>query len=62
MPTGQDLIAMNACAVVERLRAGDLTPHDVLDALQARIAAVDPQVNALPTLCFKRAPRQPPTN
>ena len=55
MPQDQQLIAMDACAVVERLRAGELTPHDLLDALEARIAAVDQDVNALPTLCFGRA-------
>jgi len=30
-------------------------PHDLLDALERRIAAVDGAVNALPTLCFARA-------
>ena len=42
-------------ALIERLRSGDLRPHDLLDALEARIAAVNPTVNALPTLCFERA-------
>jgi amidase len=51
----QELIGMDACEVVERLRNGEVTPHDLLDALEARIAAVDPAVNALPTLCFARA-------
>ncbi|MCX7326429.1 MAG: amidase, partial [Hyphomicrobiales bacterium] len=32
-----------------------MTPHDLLDALQARIGEVDGPVNALPTLCFDRA-------
>src|SRR5215207_8669885 len=50
-----DLIAMDACALVERLRDGSLTPHDLLDAFEARIKAVDDKVNALPTLCFERA-------
>jgi amidase len=49
------LIALDACAVVERLRNGSVSPHDLLDALEARIAEVDGQVNALPTLCFERA-------
>ena len=35
--------------------AGRLTPLDCLDALEARIAAVDGAVNALPILCFERA-------
>ncbi|MFW6076753.1 MAG: amidase [Hyphomicrobiales bacterium] len=50
-----DLLKLTACTVVERLRAGDLTPHDLLDALESRIAEVDGRVNALPTLCFERA-------
>ena len=44
-------------ALIERLRSGDLRPHDLLDALEARIEAVNPIVNALPTLCFERARR-----
>ena len=49
------LIRMDACTVVDHLRKGELTPHDLLDALERRVAAVDPKVNALPTLCFERA-------
>ena len=50
-----ELIALSATEIVRRLSRGELTPHDCLDALEARIAAVDPHVNALPTLCFERA-------
>jgi amidase len=50
-----DLIEMNACAVVDLLRREQVTPHDLLNALEARIAVVDKRVNALPTLCFDRA-------
>jgi amidase len=50
-----DLIKATACAVVDRLNAGEVTPLDLLDALEARIAEVDGAVNALPTLCFDRA-------
>lgn len=50
-----DLIAASARDVVGRLRRGEVSPHDLLDALEARIAAVDPKINALPTLCFDRA-------
>jgi len=50
-----ELIGLSAAQVIARLNAGDVTPHDLLDALEARIAAVDPLVNALPTLCFARA-------
>ncbi|MBN8955097.1 MAG: amidase, partial [Rhizobiales bacterium] len=55
MASNQDLIAMDACTVVQKLRAGEVKPHDLLDALEARIVEVDPAVNALPTLCFDRA-------
>jgi amidase len=50
-----DLIRETACAVVDRLRAGDVTPLELLDALEKRIGEVDGKVNALPTLCFDRA-------
>jgi amidase len=52
---GQELVAMDARAVVDLLRKGEVTPHDLLDAAEARIAAFDGLVNALPTLCFDRA-------
>ena len=37
------------------LTAGEVTPLDLLDVLEKRIAEVDGKVNALPTLCFDRA-------
>ncbi|MGY3483631.1 amidase [Bradyrhizobium sp. USDA 4011] len=51
----QGLIRETACAVVEKLKAGDVTPLDLLDVLEKRIAEIDGKVNALPTLCFDRA-------
>src|SRR4051794_8443217 len=51
----QSLIQATACAVVGKLKSGDVTPLDLLDAVQARIAEVDGDVNALPTRCFERA-------
>ncbi|MDE2362337.1 MAG: amidase [Hyphomicrobiales bacterium] len=53
--SASDLIASSANAVVARLRAGEITPHDCLDALEARISEVDNKINALPILCFDRA-------
>src|SRR5947209_6778481 len=50
-----ELIRQDAVTLVGRLRRGEVTPHDLLDALEARIAAVNGPVNALPTLCFDRA-------
>jgi amidase len=52
------LTSLTACAVVELLNRGDITPLDCLDALETRIAAVDGAVNALPVLCFERAREQ----
>ncbi len=49
------LIKQTATALVAKLRAGELTPHDLLEALEARVSEVDSKVNALPTLCFDRA-------
>lgn len=49
------LIRLSAREVVAGLAAGDVSPHDALDAVQARIEVVDPLVNALPTRCFDRA-------
>ncbi|WOH75673.1 amidase family protein [Bradyrhizobium sp. NDS-1] len=51
----QELIRDTACAVVEKLRNGEVTPLDLLDVLEARIAEVDDKLNALPILCFDRA-------
>jgi amidase len=53
--SADELIKADACVIVDRLKRGEVTPHDLLDALEQRIAAVDPAVNALPTLCFARA-------
>jgi amidase len=51
----QGLVQATACAIVEKLNSGEVTPLDLLDVLEARIAEVDGKVNALPTLCFDRA-------
>jgi amidase len=51
----QELLQATACDIVDRLRRNDISPHDLLDALEARIKEIDGQVNALPTLCFERA-------
>ena len=42
-----DLIRKTALDVVHGLKSGEITPLDCLDALEARIAAVDGAVNAL---------------
>jgi amidase len=50
-----ELIRQDALTLVARLKSGEVTPHDLLDALEKRIGAVDGAVNALPTRCFDRA-------
>ncbi|WP_342359377.1 amidase [Terrarubrum flagellatum] len=55
MGADQSLIRKTAAEMVPLLRKQAITPHDCLDALEARIAEVDGPVNALPTLCFERA-------
>src|SRR5881227_2501349 len=51
----QALVRASACAIVDKLNSGEVTPLDLLDVLEQRVAEVDGQVNALPTLCFDRA-------
>lgn len=51
----ESLIGQSAVEIVGRLERDEVSPHELLDALQARIEAVNPPVNALPTLCFERA-------
>jgi amidase len=55
MPSHSDLIKTDAVTLVGLLQREEVTPHDLLDALETRIAAVDGPINALPTLCFDRA-------
>ena len=55
MSSDQGLVRASACAIVDKLKTGEVTPFDLLDVLERRIAEVDGKVNALPTLCFDRA-------
>jgi amidase len=55
MSSDQTLIRSTACAIVDQLNSGAVTPLELLDALESRIAEVDGKTNALPTLCFDRA-------
>jgi len=49
------LIQQTATELKRRLQRREISPLDLIDALEQRIAAVDPAVNALPTLCLDRA-------
>ncbi|MDE1935690.1 amidase [Bradyrhizobium sp.] len=55
MPSDQALIRSTACTIVGQLNSSEVTPLDLLDALEKRIAEVDRKTNALPILCFDRA-------
>jgi amidase len=46
---------MTAVEAVTRLKRREITPSDLIEASERRIAEVEPAVNALPTLCFDRA-------
>lgn len=50
-----ELLRLSATEVVARLRSGEVSPTELLDACLARMAEVEPQVNALPTRCEDRA-------
>ncbi|MDE0148565.1 MAG: amidase family protein [Rhodospirillaceae bacterium] len=50
-----DLWKKTATETVALLKAGAVSPAELLDVLRARIEAVDGAVNALPTLCRDRA-------
>jgi amidase len=46
---------ISAVEAVTRLRNGEISPLELVEASARRIAEVDPAVNALPTLCLDRA-------
>jgi len=50
-----DLYKQPARDIVALLSSGQLAIREALDAMKARIDAVDGQINALPTTCFERA-------
>ncbi len=50
-----NLTALTATAALRLLRKKEITPLDLIDAAADRIAAVEPAINALPTLCLDRA-------
>jgi amidase len=55
MATGEELIRLSAREAVRLLQSGEVTPLDLIDAAMARIEKIEPEVNALPTLCPDRA-------
>lgn len=55
MSADSPLIQKFATEVVQLLKAEEVSAHEVLEALEARVSKVNGQVNALPTVCFDRA-------
>ena len=53
--TGPELCAWEAHEIVEMLKRGDVSPQDCIDAVLALIEAVEPAINAMPTICAERA-------
>ena len=50
-----ELVRMTAREVASRLARKEITPLDLVEASARRIAACEPALNALPTLCLDRA-------
>jgi len=55
MPEGADPTSLSARAAVALLRAGEVTPVELVEAALRRIEATDGPLNALPTICAERA-------
>lgn len=58
MASHDELVRLSATQAVNLLRRGEVSPLELIDAAAARIAAVNPTINALPTLCLERARAQ----
>ena len=50
-----EFIKWTAAEAVARLTRGDVSPLELIDAAEARIAETNPQINAMVTLCLDRA-------
>lgn len=53
-----EFIKWTATEAVARLKTGEVSPLELIDAAEARIAETNPRINAMVTLCFDRARRQ----
>ena len=51
----RDLITMTANEVVNLLKKNEVSPIELLSALEKRVNEIDKDVNALPTRCFSRS-------
>ncbi|MFW5679788.1 MAG: amidase [Pseudomonadota bacterium] len=52
---GKELIGLSAREAVRRLKSGEITAVELVEAALARLEEVEPQVNAVPTICAERA-------
>src|SRR3954452_4777528 len=52
-----ELWRMSAVEAIARLRKGEVSPLELVEASAQRIAEVERAVNALPTLCLEHARR-----
>ncbi len=50
-----EFIKWTAAEAVAKLARGEVSPLELLEAAEARIAETNPQINAMVTLCFERA-------
>ena len=51
----ETLFKLTAREAVSRLKNGEVSPIELIDAAEERIRKTDTKINALPTLCFDRA-------
>jgi amidase len=51
----EEFFRLTACEASAALARGEVSPLELVEAAAARIAEVEPAVNALPTLCLDRA-------
>src|SRR6202161_2369135 len=51
----REITRLTRTETTQRLRKREISPLELIDAAEARIAEIEPRVNALPTLCFDRA-------
>lgn len=53
--SGHELCRLEAHEVVALLKRGEVSSQELLEASKARVAAVEPMINAMPTQCWDRA-------
>ena len=53
--TGPDLCKLEAHEIAKMLSQKKVSPQELLDASRERVRAVEPHINAMPTVCWERA-------